>query len=119
VILPGALPAIFVGLRYALGIMWLTLDRRRNRPGLFRRATAALFIAPADRPISLPFDAFAALYGLTPVEIRIAERIVAGQTQREIAKSLGLAGATVKTYLPQVFGRTNVRGPDPRIRRPA
>ena len=25
VILPGALPSIFVGLRYALGIMWLTL----------------------------------------------------------------------------------------------
>jgi sulfonate transport system permease protein len=25
IILPGALPAIFVGLRYALGIMWLTL----------------------------------------------------------------------------------------------
>ncbi|MEH3146702.1 MAG: ABC transporter permease subunit [Methylobacterium frigidaeris] len=25
VVLPGALPAIFVGLRYALGIMWLTL----------------------------------------------------------------------------------------------
>jgi len=25
VILPGALPAIFTGLRYALGIMWLTL----------------------------------------------------------------------------------------------
>ena len=24
-ILPGALPAIFVGLRYGLGIMWLTL----------------------------------------------------------------------------------------------
>ncbi|NTV64946.1 MAG: ABC transporter permease subunit, partial [Oscillochloris sp.] len=25
IILPGALPAILVGLRYALGIMWLTL----------------------------------------------------------------------------------------------
>jgi sulfonate transport system permease protein len=25
VVLPGALPAIFVGLRYGLGIMWLTL----------------------------------------------------------------------------------------------
>jgi sulfonate transport system permease protein len=25
VILPGALPAVFVGLRYGLGIMWLTL----------------------------------------------------------------------------------------------
>src|SRR6202000_1603032 len=25
VILPGALPSIFVGLRYGLGIMWLTL----------------------------------------------------------------------------------------------
>ena len=25
IVLPGALPSIFVGLRYALGIMWLTL----------------------------------------------------------------------------------------------
>jgi sulfonate transport system permease protein len=25
VILPGALPSIFVGLRFALGVMWLTL----------------------------------------------------------------------------------------------
>jgi sulfonate transport system permease protein len=25
VVLPGALPSIFVGLRYGLGIMWLTL----------------------------------------------------------------------------------------------
>ena len=25
VVLPGALPSIFVGIRYALGIMWLTL----------------------------------------------------------------------------------------------
>ena len=25
VILPGALPSVFVGVRYALGIMWLTL----------------------------------------------------------------------------------------------
>ncbi|MBB5053165.1 ABC-type nitrate/sulfonate/bicarbonate transport system permease component [Afipia massiliensis] len=25
VIFPGALPSIFVGLRFALGIMWLTL----------------------------------------------------------------------------------------------
>src|SRR5690606_41077661 len=25
VLLPGALPSIFVGLRYALGVMWLTL----------------------------------------------------------------------------------------------
>ena len=25
VVLPGALPSIFVGMRYALGIMWLTL----------------------------------------------------------------------------------------------
>jgi sulfonate transport system permease protein len=25
VVLPGALPSIFVGLRYALGVMWLTL----------------------------------------------------------------------------------------------
>ena len=36
VILPGALPSIFVGLRFALGIMWLTLDRGGNHRGLVR-----------------------------------------------------------------------------------
>jgi DNA-binding CsgD family transcriptional regulator len=87
----------------------LPLKRRESRPGLFRRATAALFIAPVDRPISLPFDAFAALYGLTPAEVRIVELIVAGRTQREIAKSLGLASATVKTHLLHVFEKTDVR----------
>lgn len=87
----------------------LPLKKRESRPGLFRRATAALFIAPVDRPISLPFDAFAALYGLTPAEVRIVELIVAGQTQREIAKSLGLASATVKTHLLHVFEKTDVR----------
>ncbi|MBZ9996469.1 helix-turn-helix transcriptional regulator [Mesorhizobium sp. BH1-1-4] len=87
----------------------LPLKRRESRPGLFRRATAALFIAPADRPLSLPFDAFAALYGLTPAEVRVAELIVAGRTQREIARGLGLAGATVKSHLLHVFEKTNVR----------
>jgi len=87
----------------------LPLKKRESRPGLFRRATAALFIAPVDRPIGLPFDAFAALYGLTPAEVRIAEMIVAGRTQREIAKSLGLASATVKTHLLHVFEKTDVR----------
>ncbi|MCA0035361.1 helix-turn-helix transcriptional regulator [Mesorhizobium sp. B263B2A] len=87
----------------------LPLKRRESRPGLFRRAIAALFVAPVDRPISLPFDAFAALYGLTPAEVRIVELIVAGRTQREIAKALGLASATVKTHLLHVFEKTDVR----------
>ncbi|WP_246755000.1 MULTISPECIES: helix-turn-helix transcriptional regulator [Rhizobium] len=87
----------------------LPLERRESRPGLFRRATAALFVTPADRPISLPFDAFAALYGLTPAEVRIAEMLVAGRTRREISDELGLGSATVKTHLLRVFEKTGVR----------
>jgi sulfonate transport system permease protein len=36
VIFPGALPSIFVGVRFALGIMWLTADRGRDHRGLVR-----------------------------------------------------------------------------------
>lgn len=33
VILPGALPSIMVGVRFALGLMWLTPDRGGNHFG--------------------------------------------------------------------------------------
>ncbi len=48
VILPGAAPSIFVGLRYALGVMWLTLivarRSRRNRASATWRCRAREFM---------------------------------------------------------------------------
>jgi len=87
----------------------LPLQRRQQGSDLFRRATAALFITDQDRDIPVPRAAFAALYGLTPAEVRIAELIVNGISQREISRQLGLRPSTVKTHLLHVFEKTGVQ----------
>jgi len=48
VILPGALPSIFVGLRYALGIMWLTLIVAEMKA--WSRIATAFHKHPVRRP---------------------------------------------------------------------
>ena len=87
----------------------MPLRKRESSHGLFRRATAALFITDGDRDIALPVDAFAGLYGLTPSEARIAELVVKGSTPQRIAEALGLRLSTVKTHLLNVFDKTGVR----------
>jgi DNA-binding CsgD family transcriptional regulator len=76
------------------------------RPGLARRATAAVFVAPAASPPRMPADALALLYDLTPAESRIFELIVDGQAPSDIAVVLGIAPSTVKTHLLRVFEKT-------------
>jgi DNA-binding CsgD family transcriptional regulator len=85
----------------------LPLRGREPSRGLFRRATAALFITQPDE-IDLPREAFAALYGLTPAEARIVELLVAGATPTQIASELGSRGSTIKTHLLRVYEKTGV-----------
>jgi len=79
------------------------------RPGLARRAPAAVFVAPAASPPRMPADALALLYDLTPAESRIFELIADGQTPSDIAVALGIAPSTVKTHLLRVFDKTGCR----------
>ena len=76
------------------------------RPGLRRRAKAALFIASANSPPQMPRDALTLIYDLTNAESRVFELIVEGKTQGEIARVLGVAASTVKTHLLHVFDKT-------------
>ncbi len=85
------------------------LRRRESRFDLVPRAAAALFIADAATPPQLPADALALLYGLTPAETRVFEMIVAGGTQSDIAKKLGLAVSTIKTHLLRVFEKAGCK----------
>ena len=78
-------------------------DVRRN---LVPRATAALFVAPAETGPQLPTDALALLYDLTPAERRVFELVCAAKTLPEIADELGIAASTVKTHLLHVFEKT-------------
>jgi len=87
----------------------LPLARGEVRTRLMPRATAAVFInTPEPRP---PPDlrALAQTYGLTPAEARVAERLLAGAANlAEVAASLDVSHATVKTHLSQVFAKTGV-----------
>jgi DNA-binding CsgD family transcriptional regulator/PAS domain-containing protein len=87
----------------------LPLRSRESRGGIALPATAALFIAPALGPISLPTESIAMLYGLTPAELRIFQLVAEGKTSTAIAQQLGLNPATVKTHLSRLFQKTGRR----------
>jgi DNA-binding CsgD family transcriptional regulator/PAS domain-containing protein len=84
----------------------LPLRHGAVRPGLMPRAVAAVFVSPAAAPVSVPFDALAALYDLTAAESRVFEQIAAGKTKLETAATLGIQPTTVKTHLEHIFLKT-------------
>ncbi|AFL53520.1 sulfonate transport system permease protein [Sinorhizobium fredii] len=76
VILPGALPSIFVGLRYALGIMWLTLivsESIAASSGIGHMANQAREFMMTD-VVVLSLLIYAALGKLADVVARVMER---------------------------------------------
>lgn len=73
------------------------------------RPVAALFITPASAAAQMPADAIALVYGLTPAEARVFERVAAGDTPTQIADRLGLAVSTVKSHLLHVFEKTGCK----------
>ncbi len=77
VILPGALPSIFVGLRYALGIMWLTLivaETIAANSGIGYMATNAREFMLVD-VVVLAILIYAALGKLADSTVRVLERL--------------------------------------------
>jgi len=87
----------------------LPLRHGSMRRDLGERAAAALFIAPRTIAPSMPADALALLYDLTPAENRVCEMICAGMTLAAIGRSLGVAPSTVKTHLLRVFNKTGTK----------
>jgi len=82
-----------VGTAFAAGGVWLgwrLAARRTGEP--FARNTRAL-----------------AALGLTGQEVRVLERLAAGQSNKEIARTLGLSPNTVKTHVANLFGKLEVR----------
>jgi DNA-binding CsgD family transcriptional regulator len=70
------------------------------------RACAALFITPAVDGLGSPAAALATLFGLTPGEVRVLERLLAGDTLAEAAATLGVSVTTVRTHLARIFDKT-------------
>ncbi len=84
VILPGALPAILVGLRYALGVMWLTLivaETIAATSGIGHMAMQARDFLQVD-VVVLAILIYAALGKLADVGVRAWERRLPGAQVR-------------------------------------
>lgn len=82
-----------IGLAFAAGGVWVGWKlASRTAPGPFERNMAAL-----------------ASLGLTGQELRVLERLAAGQSNKEIARTLGLSPNTVKTHVANLFAKLEVR----------
>lgn len=86
---------IYVGIiatAFAAGGVWAGWKlTSRAAPAPFARNTAAQ-----------------AALGLTGQEMRVLEKLAAGQSNKEIARSLGLSPNTVKTHLANLFAKLEV-----------
>jgi DNA-binding NarL/FixJ family response regulator len=90
---PGEIYIALVGAAFlAAGILAGWKLRPRAASGVFERNTAAL-----------------ASLALTRQEIRVLERLAAGQSNKEIARTLGLSPNTVKTHITNLFAKLEVK----------
>ena len=64
--------------------------------------------APQAWAAGAPYLLLQASLGLTGQEMRVLERLAAGQSNKEIARTLGLSPNTVKTHLANLFAKLEV-----------
>lgn len=82
-----------IGLAFAAGGVWVGWKlAARKAPGPFERNSAAQ-----------------ASLGLTRQEMTVLERLADGQSNKEIARTLGLSINTVKTHIANLFAKLEVR----------
>ncbi len=81
-----------IGVAFAVGGVWVGWKlASRAGPAPFDRNLAAL-----------------ASLGLTGQEVKVLERLAAGQSNKEIARALGLSPNTVKTHVAHLFEKLAV-----------
>jgi len=70
---------------------------------------AIAFITDPEAQARLDVTLLQQLYGITPAEARLAERLCAGDTLAAAAARCAIGEATAKTHLARLFERTNTR----------
>ncbi|MBV8593836.1 MAG: response regulator transcription factor [Caulobacteraceae bacterium] len=91
-VFPFEIYATIIGAGFAVGGVWVGWRlAARPRAGGFARNEAAL-----------------RTLGITGQEARVLERLAAGQSNKEIARTLGLSPNTVKTHVANLFAKLEV-----------
>lgn len=87
----------------AEGLIATVLRLGRGAP---QGAAAAVFVQHPYAAPAAPIEAFGALHGLTPAEIRCLGEIALGRTVPEAAAALGVGPATARSQLNSIFAKT-------------
>jgi DNA-binding CsgD family transcriptional regulator len=96
------------GERYIAHVLPLTSGARR-KAGIAYSAVAAVFVRKATLDQPYPLEALAAVYRLTPAELRVVVAIVQAAGVPETAAALGVSGPTVRTHLQRIFDKTGAK----------
>jgi DNA-binding NarL/FixJ family response regulator len=89
--LPREVYVGLVGVAFAAGGVWVGWRLAARPAGAFQRNEAAL-----------------KALGVTGQEAKVLERLAAGQSNKEIARTLGLSPNTVKTHVANLYAKLEV-----------
>lgn len=71
------------------------------------RAHVIIFIVDPHASLALDAALLKKLYGLTAAEIRVTQRVYAGDTTRQASEVLGVSELTLRTQLKSIFAKTD------------
>jgi DNA-binding NarL/FixJ family response regulator len=91
------------------GVQRRLLSAATRTPGAPATTPTATGAMPAGRPATPSGDPGGADDDLTPREAEVLRLIAAGQSNREIARTLYVSEATVKTHVNRIFAKTDSR----------
>ena len=96
------------GERFVTHVLPLTSGARR-RAGVSYSAVAAVFVQKSGQTASLGIEALAQQFSFTPGELRVLNAMIEMGGVPDMASTLKLSRATVRTHLRHVFEKTGVR----------
>ena len=85
----------------------VTPIRCESSPLFDRKATSAIFLAAPDARAECPPQRLRRIFGLTPMEAKVASRIASGMTLGEISDAFGVTIHTVRGHLKELFRKTD------------
>ena len=96
------------GAQFVTHVMPLTSGARRET-GAYYGAAAAVFVQRAAHNASPAIESLVRQFDLTPAEVRVLSAMMQFSGVAEVASSLKLSPATVRTHLRHIFEKTGAR----------
>lgn len=77
-----------------------------NLPNLFAEPRVVLYLSDPEQVLETPEELLQRLFGLTPAEARLVDRLVAGLSLAEAATQSGIQVSTARSQLKAIFRKT-------------